>query len=736
MATSGVLAGRTIGCRYEVLDLLGSGGMGEVYRARDRELDDLIALKVVRQDLLAYPGVLERFRKEVKLARRVTHPNVARAFDLVIAEGMTFYTMELVDGVPLSSRMRSARPFPVGEAAAIVIALCDVLTAAHGAGVVHRDVKPANVLLGDDGRIILTDFGVAALAQQELGELEGTPRYMAPEQALGQAATPAADLYALGVVLFEILAGVPGFDGSVAEVLEAKQRIEHLDVEADPRLVELVASATHRDPARRPHSAQSFRRALAPFARPTTRTRATEASIHRLPPLPTVIVRSPTAQTNVHLAEGFHQALVDRLVEWPRLRVVPHDVASHAGGVLVDLAVVDDDAELTATARQMAIAIRFPLDVETLCESVEQVARIVAVLAGSDAAPPAQRRRTLPAALDLILRARHDARRDRTVLADCVHCCERALALAPGDARVLAALATCEAQLAFHDASDPAGVLAAANRHALAALAADPECGEAHVARGHIELHAGRPVIAATCFRGAIARAPMLSEAHEWLGRLLLEAGFVVDAVARLDDAFAMGPLPILRWSTVLAHALDLRWDEVDRGIDELRDVGADARGYMLRIAAWRGDRAAELAAHAELARTAASTFEHLVLAVYDPTRPWSSRREAILAMADTRHVIGARRRAFIAQLAAEAAGRGGDVETCLAMLLRASNEGLFHLHWLDRCPFLDQVRAESRFAVIRADVAARAEAIQDALFSDRLDQAEMATAAAPSSRS
>jgi len=736
MPGAGQLAGRTLVGRYEVLDLVGSGGMGEVYRARDRELDDLIALKVIRHDLLAYPEVVDRFRKEVKLARRVTHPNVARAFDLVIAEGSTFYTMELVEGVPLSRRMTG--PMPVGEAATIVVALCDALSAAHDAGIVHRDVKPANVLLGHDGRIVLTDFGIAAVHRQVLGELEGTPRFMAPEQARGEPATPAADLYALGIVLYEMLAGSPGFPGTLAEILDAKQRVDHLVLDtADARLGELVANATHREPQRRPHSAQAFKRAIAPFARSSARVRSSESSIRRAPPLPTVIARPPTATSAPHLVEGFHQAFVDRLVQWPRIRVV-HEVVHAPGTVLVDIATRDDDAELVATSRPTSITVRFPLDAESLARSVEQAARLVAVLAGSDAAPPMIRGQPVPpGALELILQARHDARRDRAALASSVERCERALAIAPGNARVLAALSTCQAQLAFYDARTPEDLLDAANRNALAALAADPDCAEAHAARAHVELHAGRPVIAAICFRAAIARAPLMSEAHEWLGRMLLEAGFIVDAMARLDDAFAMGPLPALRWGIALAHALDGRWDDVDRETAALRDsrwLAVDGgRGYVLRLAAWRRDRDVVRAAHADLAKLGGTvTFEReLVLAIYDPVRPWPERRGEILTMVQNRELGGARRRAFIAQLAAEAAGHAGDIETCLALLLRASSEGLFHLHWLDRCPLLEPVRGEPRYAVIRTDVAARAEAIHDALYSDHRDQATIATAAA-----
>jgi serine/threonine-protein kinase len=416
---------------------------------------------------------------------------------------------------------------------------------------------------------------------------------------------------------------------------------------------------------------------------------------------------------------------------------VPRDTGGVAGAMLVELAVRGDELELAATARPTQMAVRFPLEVESLARSVEQAARLVAVLAGSDAAPPALRARPIhPAAHELILLARHDARRDRAMLAAAVERCERALVLASGDPRVLAALAISQAQLAFYDARGAEGLLDAAARNALSALAADPELAEGHVARAHIELHAGRPVIAAVCFRAAIARAPLMFEAHEWLGRMLLEAGFVVDATARLTDAFATGALPVLRWALALAHALDGRWDEVDRASSELPGLAVDrGHGFRLRLAAWRRNRDGELAAHAELAGlSGGATFEReLVLAVYDPIRPWAARRDAILAMVDDRTLPGARRRAFMAQLAAEGAARAGDVETCLSMLLRANTEGLFHLHWLDRCPLLDSVRGEPRYTVIRGDVARRAEAIHDALYSDHRDDATVATDAAGS---
>ena len=178
------LVGATVAGRFEILERLGRGGMGEVYRALDRDLDDQVALKVVSEEIVHVPGVLERFRGEVKLARRVTHRNVARTFELGHADGMVFFTMELVQGSSLAVRLERG-PMPASEAVAIALELCDALTAAHKVGVVHRDLKPDNVLLAEDGRVVLTDFGVATLAANVDGSGSGSPQYMAPEQARG-----------------------------------------------------------------------------------------------------------------------------------------------------------------------------------------------------------------------------------------------------------------------------------------------------------------------------------------------------------------------------------------------------------------------------------------------------------------------------------------------------------------------------------------------------------------------
>jgi len=725
MTSPGPLTGHTLAGRYEVVDLLGVGGMGEVYRAWDRELDDVIALKLIRGELLAQPDIRELFRKEVKLARRVTHRNVARAYELVIAPEATFYTMELIEGSSLARRIRT-RGYPAfADALAIVTAVCDALAAAHEVGVIHRDVKPENILLGGD-RIVLVDFGIAAVAHRA-AEVAGTPRYMAPEQASGGEPTVAADIYSLGVVLYELLARAPAFDRAVA----LDDRPDHLDLPGiEPELAQALARATARAPAARYHSAAAFRRALAPYVGESP-SRPSVASLTRAAPIPTIVIRRDTDQVApAHLVDGVHQAIVDRLAEWPRLRVairIPDDRIVEG---VADLRVLDDELLLTATAGPRALELRLPFDIAQLVRTADSAARVLAALMGSVAAvPPLRDRSPPPEALELILRARHVARRDRARLPEAVTWCERALAIAPAHSRIEAVLATCHAQLAFYRWSEGEAQVEQARAYAFAALGRDPRLAEAHFARAHVELQRGQPVHAAVSFRMAISLAPQSGEAHEWLGRLLLEAGFAVDAQARFSDAAALGAPPALGWELAISRALAGQWHEVDAMLVALRDVGADrGLGYLLRIASWRGVRD-DASYRAFAALSDHETFQRsLILAIHDPELAWEARRARIRTHVEASRTGTPRHQAFIAQLASEAAGLARDVDECLSWLLHASACGLFDLPWIERCPSLRAVRDQPRFEAIRRDVAARAHAVHDALFGDHRDEATLAT--------
>ena len=218
--------GQLVARRYEIIDLLGSGGMGVVYRARDRELDEVVALKALRPDrTTADPHAVERFRRELRLARRVSHPNVVRTHDIGEASGYRFITMEHVEGRSLADVLEPAGRLPAAVTVAIAKQLSRALASVHALGIIHRDLKPQNVLLTPQGEVKLTDFGVAELVAGRPAPSErgiGTPPYMAPEQLLGESLDCRVDVYALGVLVYECLTGRLPFDGATPAALLAR----------------------------------------------------------------------------------------------------------------------------------------------------------------------------------------------------------------------------------------------------------------------------------------------------------------------------------------------------------------------------------------------------------------------------------------------------------------------------------------------------------------------------------
>jgi serine/threonine-protein kinase len=234
LLTSPVLGAEMLADRYEILGLLGSGGMGAVYKARDVSLGELIALKVLRPELSDDASMHLRFRQEVKLARRVTHPNVARTFDFGEHGSHKFLTMELIVGASLGTTLHEHGAPSLARVIEVAVAVAQGLGAAHAAGVVHRDLKPDNVLLGDDGRILITDFGIARMRDPvvhegatTVGAPLGTPAYMAPEQVQGARDIDGrADIYALGAILYELLTGVRAWQGDTVYVIAARRLVE------------------------------------------------------------------------------------------------------------------------------------------------------------------------------------------------------------------------------------------------------------------------------------------------------------------------------------------------------------------------------------------------------------------------------------------------------------------------------------------------------------------------------
>ncbi len=262
-APGAVLAGR-----YRIVALLGRGGMGEVYRAEDLKLSQKVALKFVPERVAGDPARLSRFLNEVRVARQVTHPNVCRVHDIADLGGRHFLSMEYVDGEDLASLLRRIGRLPQAKGLEIARQIALGLAAAHERHVLHRDLKPANVMIDGRGFARLTDFGLAVLDDQAaVRELAGTPAYRAPEQLAGGAPSVPGEIYALGLVLYELFSGRPAFRASSLEELLRAQREppappSSAAPEIEPAIERLILRCLERDPERRPSSARAVAAAL------------------------------------------------------------------------------------------------------------------------------------------------------------------------------------------------------------------------------------------------------------------------------------------------------------------------------------------------------------------------------------------------------------------------------------------------------------------------------------------
>ena len=250
--------GTLLGNRYEIIDMLGEGGMGAVYKTRDRELDRLVAVKVIRPEFAGRPELLQRFKQELILARKVTHRNVIRIFDLGEADGIKFITMEFIEGRDLKSLLTQRGKLPADEAVEIMLQVCLALDAAHTEGVVHRDLKPQNIMIDGQGRALVMDFGIARSLEfggmTQTGALIGTPEYMSPEQVRGEHVDARSDIFTLGIILQELLTGVLPYQAETAmasmfkRTMERAVSVHQLNPEVPQFLSDIVAKCLEIQP--------------------------------------------------------------------------------------------------------------------------------------------------------------------------------------------------------------------------------------------------------------------------------------------------------------------------------------------------------------------------------------------------------------------------------------------------------------------------------------------------------
>jgi serine/threonine protein kinase/class 3 adenylate cyclase len=262
--------------RYEVLSQIGMGGTGIVYKVRDLETSEIVALKVLKPEIASDPDVQENFKRELCLARKITHKNVCRIHEFNRLNGTAYTSMELVEGESLLSRLNRAGSLPLNDALDIALQICAGLREAHAQGIVHRDLKPANVMVDRNGTVKIMDFGIARMVKRDdpmTGTIVGTPSYMAPEQAELKPVSSCTDIYAVGLLLYEMVTGVAAFDGDTPVAVALKQIREYpkRPREIVPQLTRsidaVIMKCLQKEPAKRFQSVDELEIALVKAAR-------------------------------------------------------------------------------------------------------------------------------------------------------------------------------------------------------------------------------------------------------------------------------------------------------------------------------------------------------------------------------------------------------------------------------------------------------------------------------------
>ena len=770
--------------RYELLGMLGAGAMGTVYRACDKELDEIVALKVLKKEL-ASTDMLERFRREVKLARKVTHRNVARTYDIGEDGGDRFLTMEFVEGEMLAVRLARRGRMPLGEVAQIARDVCAGLAAAHAVGVIHRDLKPENVIVAKDGRAVITDFGIARAAQAEAASrtvgIVGTPEYMAPEQVEGASDLDVrADLYALGVMLYELVSGEPPWRGetviaiAAARLLHPPPDVRKLLPNLAPNVAELILRLMARRREDRPASAEDVIRELESFTVAGLGTTQTGSGPSMVPNRPAgssgtlpigaaaalkgtrpgarVVAVLPIlnlgATDDNYLVDGVLDDLVDLLSMVRGLAVRPrgdtirftdsHRDAREIGRIVNADVVVDASfrrigERVRASFRLIAVedgfqlwAQRFdrpPADVLTIADDAAEA--IAKALTAEIAATTKKERTHDPEAEDLYLRGRFLMRRNWTeYLFEASQILERAYARAPDDPRIAGAYALAVARTY---GAPPTGQEAAEKARLIAekALEIDPRQPEARVAIATLHLQNHEVDAAVRHFRQALAVAPNSVEALDWIGRIMAEVGREREGISYLRRAYAIDPQNLApRYQ--IARVYSILGDQPGM-LAELGPLpthpGDMALWFMIqsRDALWRRDaRAAERLIQlldTTPALPQSARFAMLqLLGVALGTNTQALERETLDRLLPVDASRTPRRAAFNAQIRAETAGALGHMELTLESLRFADGNSLVDLVWLDHCPLWSSLRTHAEYQTLRNRVAVRAQRVCDTL--------------------
>ena len=732
--------------RYQIVSLLGSGGMGTVYLAHDRELDEVVALKVLRKETTSAPGALEMFKREVKLARRVTHPNVARTFDIGETDGQKYLTMEYVEGTSLARMIAESGRFPIGRAVEIVGSVAAGLGAAHAVDVVHRDLKPENVLIASkDGRAVITDFGVArpvesSNASVTQGMAVGTPAYMAPEQVEARRdVDQRADVYALGVMLYEILTGTLPFTGDTALAVAAARLIRPppdvrtLRPDVPTVLAEAVMKCMARDRDERFQSVAEVVRCLsgvtmplAAYAEPSVAVAAKALAV-----LP---FKNAGTSEDAFIADGLVEDLIDGLSMTKGLRVRPRtSLAKHVGvdrdpvevgreicvDVIVEGSVRRAGNKVRVSARLLNVsdgfqlwAKRFDREEKDLFALSDELASAISDGLTLQRNVPERQAPTDKLAVELYMRAKAASRTLFTSASqDIAALLEQAVARAPNDPTILAAHAVAQVRRWFF--GDPSA-FERARDSAERALKGAPHLHEARYALALLTLHSADYVAAIKALKPLAAEGFL--GAHETLAGVLDEIGLDDEAKKQIDLALKIDPnSPFALFALSRLYAIRGQWAECDAVFSQVQTTVTESAlkneisSAGLRYLVWRGGAAEALETMRNRKVAIGPLAPSLIAALLDPT---FKQNELIDRFFNAANVGSVRRRSLLHQLEAEIAMVLGHEDWALDAIVRADAARLIDINWVRKAPPLAPLRDRPRYLEVEARVAARAETL------------------------
>jgi eukaryotic-like serine/threonine-protein kinase len=580
------MIGKTLS-HYRILEPLGAGGMGEVYRAHDEHLDRDVAVKVLQRGALGDTGMRERFRREAHVLSRLSHPGVATVFDFDTKEDMDFLVMEYVPGGTLETRLLDGA-LPLEEVARLGAEIADGLAAAHRHGFLHRDLKPGNVVLTGGGRPKILDFGLARLLDHNASgasltqtrTIMGSLPYMAPEQFRDESETVRTDVYALGAVLYEMATGRRPFDATRPEALmfdilhRSPPPLRSLRPEAPADLARLIESCLGREPNDRPASAEDVAEALRRIDQERTRQSPEPAkeAIRSIAVLPLDNLSRDASQD--YFADGMTEALISDLARLKRLRVISRTSAMKYKGVSRSLPEIARELNVDAILEGSALLVghrvrvslqlvsartdetlwanRYDGDLENVLDMQGQVAAAVAheielQLTPSDATRLAKHQTVNPAVQLEYMKGMHNLAAESPQAVElALRQFQRALELDPGFAPAWAGLSECHMTRASRGMAPAAEAIAAARAAAEKAIALDESLAEAHVALGTIESRGQNLRAAMRSLQRAIELNPGLALAHQVLGRVLYCIERHDQAQQSMLKALSLDPLSMI----------------------------------------------------------------------------------------------------------------------------------------------------------------------------------------------